>query len=102
MQLLQAQIYVNKEDLYGSVPYYEFIPRLLLVNGIRGATVFKAWLGFGRNQHLNTPNNLFSFDETNMMITFADEPEKAKAALTALRAVISNAFIITHLVEEWP
>ena len=58
-------------------------------------------MGYGENQRLNRPEALFSFDETPMMITFIDEDEKVKSALTALRKEVKSGFIVTNQVEAW-
>lgn len=99
--MLQAQIFIDKDELMDTQPLYEFILQFLIKYKIKGATVFQGKLGYGENQKLNRPSELFSFDETPMMITFIDEEEKAKAALTALRKEIKNGFIVTNKVDIW-
>jgi PII-like signaling protein len=99
--MLQAQIYFDKDELQGMQPLYEYILHFLIKEKIQGATVFRGRLGYGENQKLNRPNDLFSFDETPMMITFIDEDEKIRAVLTALRKEMIHGFIITNQVEKW-
>ena len=99
--MLQAQIFIDKDELKGSLPLYEFIIQFLIKEKINGATVFRGTLGYGDNRYLNRPNALFSFDETPMMITFIDDGEKVKSALTSLRKVVKSGFIITNQVEIW-
>lgn len=101
--MLQAQIYIDKDENVpeGTQPLYEFILQFLIKQKIKGATVFRGRLGYGGNQHLNRPNDLFSFDETPMMITCIDEDEKVRSALTALRKDMKSGFIITNQVEQW-
>ena len=99
--MLQAQIYVDKDALKGSHPLYEFILQFLIRHKIKGATVFRGTLGYGKDQYLNRPTALFSFDSTPMMITFIDDDEKVKAALTALRKEMKGGYIITSQVEQW-
>ncbi len=99
--MLQAQIYIDSDELKETQPLYEFILQLLIRQKIQGATVFRGRLGYGEGQHLNRPNDLFSFDEVPIMITFIDDDDKVEAALTALRKEVKSGFIMTHHVEKW-
>ncbi|QAA82632.1 DUF190 domain-containing protein [Aequorivita sp. H23M31] len=99
--MLQAQIYIDKDDLQGVKPLHKFIMQLLMENGIMGATSFVGFSGYGRHQILKQPGLQFSFDETPLLITFIDEQTKVKNALTELRKVYRGGLIITHAVEEW-
>lgn len=99
--MLQAQIFFDKDELKDTQSLYEFILQFLIKQKIKGATVFQGKLGYGENQRLNRPEALFSFDETPMMITFIDEDEKVKSALTALRKEVKSGFIVTNQVEAW-
>lgn len=99
--MLQAQIYIDQDDLYGSQPLAEFILEFLIRQNIQGATVFRGRLGYGKHQHLNRPNDLFSFDETPIMVTFTDEETMVRIVLKALRKEMKNGFIVTCSVENW-
>jgi uncharacterized protein len=99
--MLQAQIFIDKDDMINGQFVHEFIMQFLITQKITGATLFRGRLGYGANQHLNRPNDLFSFDETPMMITLVDEDEKVKAAITQLRQQFTGGFIITHPVQQW-
>lgn len=99
--MLKAQIYIDQDELFQDKPLYEFILKLLINQNISGATVFRGRFGYGEGQHLNRPHDLFSFDETPFMISFIDDDDKVKQALTALRQVYKGGFIITHAVEKW-
>lgn len=99
--MLQAQIYIDKDDLKGMKPLHKFIMRLLMENGITGATSFVGFSGYGKHQRLKQPGLQFSFDETPLLITFIDEKTKVKEVLTELRKLYRGGFIVTHAVEEW-
>jgi PII-like signaling protein len=99
--MIQAQIYIDKDELKGAKPLYEYILRILIEQNIQGATVFHGKLGYGAHQYLNRPNDWFSFDETPLLIIFIDEDEKVKLALKALREVYKGGFIVTNQVEKW-
>jgi PII-like signaling protein len=97
--MLQAQIFIDKDELHGSQPLFEYILRFLIRHKIKGATAFRGHIGFGSNQHLKRPDDLFSFDEPPMMITFIDEDEKVIHTVSMLRKEFKNGLIITHPVE---
>lgn len=97
--MLQAQIFIDRDDMHGTQSVYEFIMQFLLLNQIDGATVFKGMMGFGSNQKIQRPDQLFSFDEPPMMITFIDEAEKVLEVLRKVRAEYKGGYIITHTVD---
>ncbi len=99
INMLQAQIFIDKHELVGTQTLYEFILQLLISHDINGATVFEGVLGYGLNQRINKPNALFSFDETPMTIVFIDDDVKVKNALKALRQVWKGGLIVTSAVE---
>jgi PII-like signaling protein len=98
--MLQAQIFVGTDQLKGEQPLYEYIFQFLVKQKVQGATVLRGRQGFD-GKHLNRPNDLFSFDETPMIITFIDEEEKVKSTLTKLRQEVKSGFIITSHVDKW-
>lgn len=98
--MLQAQIYMDKDELKGTQPLHQFIMQLLIENGIAGATSFIRHSGFGAHHRLKQPSQQFSFDETPMLITFIDERTKVRAALTELRKQYRGGFIVTHPIEQ--
>lgn len=100
--MLQAQIYIDKDELHVNMqPLHEFIFSFLIRHKVRGATAFRGQIGFGPNQHMKRPDELFSFDEPPMMITFIDEDEKVKTVLGQLRKLVKHGIFIAHSVEAW-
>lgn len=99
--MLQAQIYIDKDELKGVKPLHQFIMKLLMENGVAGATSIVGHSGFGRHHRLKQPSQLFSFDEASMLIVFIDAEKKVKAALTELRKQFRGGLIVTHPVELW-
>jgi PII-like signaling protein len=97
--MIQAQIFIDKDELHGGQPLFEFIFKFLIRHKIKGATAFKGEIGFGPNQHLKRPTGLFSFDEPPMMITFIDQDERVKNVIELLRREVKNGLIVTHHVE---
>lgn len=99
--MLQAQIFIEKDELQDMQPLYEFVMQFLFKQKLKGATLFEAKSGFKEHEKLYKPNELFSFDDVPMMITFIDEDEKVRKALTELKNVMKGGFIVTHKVEYW-
>lgn len=99
--MLQAHIYIDKDKMMGSEPLHKYVMKLLMDNGIAGATSFTGYSGFGKHQILKQPGQQFSFDETPLLITFIDEAKKVNDVLTELRKQYRGGFIVTHPVTKW-
>ncbi len=98
--MLQGQIFIDMDELKDSRPLHDYIMHFLAEYGILGATSFKGHTGFGKNHQIKRPNELFSFDEPPMLITFIDEEKKVRDIIAALRKEVTNAFITVHNVEK--
>lgn len=99
--MLQAQIFIDKDETFGNQPLYEFIVQFLLKHKIAGATAFRGVIGFGEHHQVKRPDSIFSFDEPPMLITFIDEDEKVTNVLKALRKQVNSGFIVTSQVERF-
>jgi len=100
--MLQAQIFIDKDELHEEKKLYEYIMDFLFKSKVEGATAFEGLIGFGPgDRKMQRPNRLFSFDEPPMMITFVDKEEKVKHVIKELRKEFKGGLIITHPVEEW-
>lgn len=99
--MLEAQIFIDKDELHDNQLLSEFIMKYLIRNKIIGATVFTGEAGFGKNQIMKNPSRLFSFDDSPMVIVFVDEENKVLNTLTGLRKEFSGGFITTHKVDKF-
>ncbi|MEJ0029158.1 MAG: DUF190 domain-containing protein [Bacteroidota bacterium] len=97
--MLQAQIFIDKDELHGNQLLSEFIMKLLIKNKIIGATAFTGEAGFGKNQIMKNPSRLFSFDDSPMVIVFVDKEEKVLSTLKEFRSSYSGGFVTTNKVE---
>ncbi len=97
--MIQAQIFIDKDELHNEKKLYEFIMEFLLARKVAGATAFEGLIGFGPDRLMQRPKRLFSFDEPPMMIVFIDEDEKAKKVIAELRQEFKGGLIITSHVE---
>lgn len=99
MNTLQAQIFIDKDEMYKDTQLYNFIMEFLIQNDINGATAINGFMGFGANQKMKNPNRLFSFDEQPMVIIFIDQEEKVKRVVKELSKLVTNGIVVTHKVE---
>ena len=97
--MLQAQIFIDKDEMYKDTQFYTFIMEFLIRNDINGATAINGFMGFGANQKMKTPNRLFSFDEQPMVIIFIDEEEKVRRVVKELSKLVTNGIVVTQKVE---
>lgn len=100
--MMQAQLFFDKDDRKQDMPLHKYILEFLVKRGIAGATMFEGVAGFGQNDYIQRPTQLFSFDEVPVMITFIDEDEKVKSTLTELRKLTNIGLFIAHPVSVWP
>ena len=98
--MLQAQIFIDLEELKDGQTLHDYIIQFLVEQGISGATSFKGFAGFGANNKIKRPNDIFSFDEPPVIITFIDEEKKVRQAVAALRNEVKRGFIVVHNVEK--
>ncbi len=99
--MLQAQIFIDKDELIGMKPLNEFIMEFLFKHEIAGATSFKGNAGFGLEHKMKKPNEIFSFDDTPLLITFIDKKEKVIEVIKEIRTHFNGGLIITNEVEKW-
>jgi PII-like signaling protein len=99
--MLQAQIFIDKDEMRDGQPLHEWIMRFLLAQGVAGATAFRGIAGFGHAHQLKRPDRLFSFDVPPVMITCIDDEARLRAALAALREQVKSGFIAIGHVEPW-
>lgn len=97
--MLQAQIFLDADDQKREQLLQDFILQFLLKHKIKGATVFRGQFGFGEKRQMMRPDELFSFDEIPLMITFIDEDEIVTNTLTELRKEWKKGLIVTHEVK---
>ncbi len=99
--MLQAQIFIDKDEIHDDKPMNEFVMDFLIHHNIIGATSFRGHAGFGKNQYMKNPSRLFSFDEPPMLIVFIDEDEKVLSVLRELRKQMQTGFIVTSKVDKF-
>ncbi len=99
--MLQAQIFIDKDEIHENMQMNEFVMDFLIKHEVLGATSFRGHAGFGKNQYMKNPSRLFSFDEPPMLIMFIDEDEKVLSVLRELRNEMPTGFIVTNKVDKF-
>ncbi len=97
----QASIFFDKDKYFSDKPMGDYLMEFLVDHKVIGATIFRGEAGFGENQQIKRPGQLFSFDDPPMVITFVDEDEKVQQVLTELRKKVKSGFIVVSQVEVW-
>lgn len=91
--MLQAQVFIDLEEMKGDQSLHDYIMKFLVEEGISGATSFRGYAGFGKNHRVKFPREMFSFDEPPAMILFIDEDEKVMAAVHKLQSFLPGKLI---------
>ncbi len=97
--MLKAEIYIDLEKFQGEQSLHDFIMKFLIEQDIAGATSFRAYAGFGRHHRIKRPNELFSFDEPPILITFIDEDQKVRSVAKKLQEYLHGGLIIIQKIE---
>jgi PII-like signaling protein len=99
--MLHVQIFLDEDERIHGKPLGEWVLRFLMHHHIKGATMFRAVMGFGEGHHLRHPTRFGATDSAPLLISFVDETERVHTALKELRQQTSAGAIFTHPVERW-
>lgn len=91
------RVYVNEDDRYGGKPLYEAVVDRCRELKIAGATVFRAFEGFGETAELHR-HHLFRGGQP-IVITIVERPEKAAQILPILQSMMQGGIIAVTDVE---
>jgi hypothetical protein len=91
------RLYISEQDQYEGKPLYEAIVSRCQEIDVAGVTVFRGMEGFGHSSQIHRPH-LFAHDQP-IVITIAERPEKARAALAALQEMMPGGMIAVSDVE---
>lgn len=96
---LQLSIFLKEAEMSGEVALHEAIVRRLLHLEIKGATVLRGWMGYGRHGHLHHKRLLGISDDRPIVILAIDDPEKIHGVLPELRLLAPNSLITLQEVS---
>lgn len=98
--MIQVQLFIDEDDRYKGRSAHEQIMRLLMHQGIRGATSFAARAGYGKKHHLHHPGALGAVDEGPIMILFIDDDTKVRAVMPLIKEIVQDGLVVMHQVEQ--
>ncbi|MGN6209446.1 DUF190 domain-containing protein [Asticcacaulis sp.] len=90
------RLYTSENAYSGSTKVFQLICERARDQGIAGATVLDARLGFGRTAHLRTRHILE--DERSVVIEMIDEYEKLQAFVNSLEDINGIALITMEAI----
>lgn len=91
------RIYINERDQYGGQALYEAIVQRCREMHVAGATVFRAFEGFGETAELHRHHTFRGGD--SLVITIVERPEKVAEVVPVLQAMMTSGGIAISDVE---
>lgn len=85
------RIFVGDSDKIGAIPVYEKIVLEAKKLGLAGATVFKAFMGFGQSSRLHTAKILRLSEDLPIVIEIVDTQNKIDEFLPILDKIFEEA-----------
>jgi uncharacterized protein len=102
MTTSQLTIYLNQEDMAGDQPMGEVLLQTLLNLDVRGATVLRAHMGYGRH-HLIHKDRLFGMaDDWPLLVVAIDAEDRLRSVLPVLRQLLPHGLMTLQSVELVP
>ncbi|MFN3406728.1 MAG: DUF190 domain-containing protein [Caldimicrobium sp.] len=99
------RIYVREEDKYERVPLYKKIIDIAKENGLAGATVFRAIMGYGPSKEIRKISFADFSANLPILIEFIDTEVKIKAFLEKINGMIKHGLITIqpiYIVKNLP
>ena len=94
----QVRVFIAEEDTFEGEPLYKYILNWCKENNIAGATVFKAFAGYGRHKTVRKPS-LLPKRNLPLVVEIIDEPEKVdKELIPFLKGVVKEGLITLETV----
>ncbi len=89
----KVTIFINEDTQHHMTALHDSIMMFLLHKGVSGATVTRAYSGFGSHQLLHTPKIELLAEHLPMRIEFVDTSEKVDEVLPTLYEMVSDGLI---------
>jgi hypothetical protein len=93
------RIFIGDSDKYHGRPLYEAIVEEARKQGLAGATVLRATLGFGANSRIHTAKILRLSEDLPMVVEIVDTPEKIAAFLPVLDGLMDEGLVTLERVR---
>jgi PII-like signaling protein len=93
-----VRVFIAEEDTYKGKPLYKYILQWCMENDIAGATVFKAFAGYGKHKKLRK-HSLLPKKDLPIVVEIIDNPEKVEEKLLPfLKEVVREGLITSETV----
>jgi len=93
-----VRVFISEEDSVDGKPLYKYILEWCVENGIAGATVFKAFAGYGRHRVIRKPS-LLPKKNLPLVVEIIDEPQKVEEKLLPfLKEIVKEGLITLETV----
>jgi uncharacterized protein len=97
---LKVTVHLNRDTGSTQGFLHEDILSLLQANGIQGATLLRAWAGFGTHRSLHTTDaGDVQGEHLPLVLYFVDEESKVRAILPRLLDMVTDGLIEAHPTE---
>lgn len=90
---LRVMIFIDDDDVWHHKPLYTEIVHRAHAAGLAGASVFHGVEGFGASSMVHTTRLLNLSEDLPMMIVIVDVPERIRAFLPQLDALIDEGLV---------
>ncbi len=97
--MIAVTLFFDEDDVYQQQPVRDYLLHYLLYRNVRGASVFPAVMGFGRQHHIHHPGSFGGVDDRSIMMVFIDEEERVREVLPHIKEVVRDGLIVTHRVD---
>lgn len=87
------RIFVGESDKHDGRPLYEAIVIAARKDGLAGATVFRAVMGFGAHSRVHTSKVLMLSEDLPMVVEIVDATEKIEAFLPVLDTMMDEGLV---------
>jgi uncharacterized protein len=97
---LKVTVHLNRDTGSAQGFLHEDILGFLQTNGIQGATVLRAYAGFGTNRNLhNSEAGDVAGEHLPVILYFVDEESKVRAILPRLLEMVTDGLVDVHPTE---
>jgi len=93
------RIFVGESDRAGHHPLYEAIVLKARESGLKGATVLRGVMGFGRHSIIHTTKILRLSEDMPMVIEIVDRMEKIEQFIPLLEEMMSDGLVTLERVR---
>lgn len=95
------KIFIDESSRYKGHPLYEVLLEMLKREGCAGATVTRAFSGFGGHRMIHTDRLVDVLPQLPLIIEVIDSPEQLAKIRPQLEEMVEEGLIIVQAVEIW-